>query len=137
ATARSREVGSETQLLEAADDLGLPLILKPTNLFNSLWVSFNPTRRGLLENYRAMRAEVPRYYAGIGQQGKELAVQAEEFLQGSNHSVDCLIDASGHVRTTPVVDVLTGRDIGADDFHHFARITPSALAVPEQEEAAD
>jgi hypothetical protein len=35
-----------------------------------------------------------------------------------------------------VVDVLTGRDIGIDDFHHFARLLPSRLDAEEERELA-
>jgi hypothetical protein len=30
--------------------------------------------------------------------------------------------------------VLTGQDVGIDDYHHFARLVPTRLGVPEQEE---
>ena len=50
-------------------------------------------------------------------------------MQGSNTSIDCVIDNEGNVYTTPIVDVLTGRDIGIDDYHHFARIVPSNVDI--------
>lgn len=34
----------------------------------------------------------------------------------------------------PVVDVVKGRDVGIDDYHHFARILPSRLNAAEQSE---
>ena len=38
----------------------------------------------------------------------------------------------GDVFTTPVVDVLTGKDIGHGDFFHFSRAAPSALPPESQ-----
>lgn len=51
----------------------------------------------------------------------------EEFLQGSNHSIDCTIAADGTISSFPIVDVIAGVDIDRGDFHHFARYTPSLL----------
>ena len=59
-----------------------------------------------------------------------------EYLEGENTSIDCLSDHAGRVYTTPVVDVLTGRDIGIDDFHHFARLLPSQHSSKDQDELA-
>ena len=72
----------------------------------------------------------------MGQKNQNLTVVAAEYLQGCNTSIDCLADRTGQVYTTPVVDVLTGQDVGIDDFHHFARLLPSRLSLPEQAELA-
>jgi hypothetical protein len=61
---------------------------------------------------------------------------AAEYLEGGNTSIDCVADHAGRVYTTPPVDVLTGRDVGVDDFHHFARLLPSGLSAGEQDELA-
>jgi hypothetical protein len=88
----------------------------------------------LLENYRLMLRDVPPYYEKLGKKGTPLTVVLAEYLEGSNTSIDCIADGAGRVHVTPVVDVLTGQDIGIDDYHHFARIVPSRLSTEEQKE---
>lgn len=132
--ARFHVVTGEADLLDSARRLGYPVFLQPSNVSASMWSTRNEDSTTLLTNYRAMRDEVPRYYERLGHKGKTLTVVLAEYLKGINTSVDCLMDHSGHVYTTPVVDVWTGWDIGIDDFHHFARLVPSRLPVSEQEE---
>jgi len=136
AAARFHVVNSQADLLDHAGRLGYPVFLQPANVSASMWSTCNTTPEMLLANYRAMCDEVPKYYERLGQGGKKLVVVLAEYLDGKNTSIDCLIDQSGKVYTTPVVDVLTGRDVGIDDFHHFARVVPSALPTAEQEELA-
>ena len=132
ASARFSVVATEAELLASADAFGYPVFLQPSNVSASMWSTRNDTRGALLANYRAMLDEVPRRYASQGQKGKELTVVLAEYLEGENTSIDCLSDHEGRVYPTPIVDVLTGRDIGIDDFHHFARLVPSRLGASEQ-----
>jgi biotin carboxylase len=132
AAARFHVVRSEAELMHYADELGYPVFLQPANVSASMWSTRNATRETLLGNYRAMLTEVPQYYARLGQHGKKLIVVISEYLEGDNTSIDCLIDNGGHVHTTPTIDVLTGQDVGIDDFHHFARIVPSQMNATEQ-----
>jgi biotin carboxylase len=135
-TGRFQQVQTEQQLQSFAAEVGFPLVLKPTNLSASLFISLNHSLDELLGSYRTLVAEVPQYYKRAALKDKELAIQVEEFLVGSNHSIDCWVDAAGRVLNTPVVDVLTGKDVGIDDFHHFARITPSQLSREEEAKAS-
>jgi len=132
ATARFVTVDSEASLLEAAGLLGYPVFLQPSNVAASMWSSRNPDPETLRANYRAMVQEVPEFYRKLGKSDARLTVVLAEFIEGANTSIDCVADASGQVHTTPVVDVLTGKDVGIDDFHHFARILPSRLGTAEQ-----
>jgi len=134
ASARFHVVRCEADLLNFADRLGYPVFLQPSNLAASMWSTRNADPATLLSNYRAMQSEAPRYLEALGKKDAGLTVVVAEFLEGSNTSVDCLADAAGRVYTTPVVDVLTGGDVGVDDFHHFARLVPSRLAASRQEE---
>ena len=134
--ARFHVVDSEDDLIAYAGRFGYPVFLQPSNVSASMWSTRNDGPESLLSNYRAMRVEVPRYYEKLGQKDKRLTVVVAEYLEGGNTSVDCLIDGAGHAYTTPVVDVLTGRDVGIDDFHHFARLVPSRLGAAAREELA-
>jgi hypothetical protein len=134
ASARFHVVHSEVDLLDCANRLGYPVFLQPSNLAASMWSTRNADSATLLSNYRVMQSEVPQYYEALGKKGAGLTVIAAEFLKGINTSIDCLADAAGRVYATPVVDVLTGDDVGIDDFHHFARLVPSRLAAGQQEQ---
>lgn len=134
ASARFQMVRSEGELAEQANRFGYPVFLQPSNVSASMWATRNETFHALVENYHAMKEEVPKYYSRLGQTSKVLEVVLAEYLEGPNSSVDCLVDGSGDVYTTPLVDVLTGRDIGIDDYHHFARLLPSTASGDDQEE---
>jgi biotin carboxylase len=134
AAAGFRAIGSESDLELAACEFGFPLFLQPANVSASMWATRNESLGALQQNYQTILDEVPRYYQRLGQKEKTLAIVAAEYLEGLNTSVDCLIDGAGEVYTTPAVDVLTGRDVGIDDFHHFARLLPSRLNPDQQED---
>ena len=132
--ARNQVVTSEAELLDLANGFGYPVFLQPSNVSASMWSTRNNTPDALLSNYRRMVSEVPNYYESLGQRTKTLGVILAEYMEGANTSIDCLVDRMGNVYTTPVVDAVTGQDIGIDDFHHFARLLPSRLDLREQEE---
>ena len=134
AAARCHAIHSEAELLRFSGKLGFPCFLQPSNVSASMWATRNTTPDGLLDNYRAMVSEVPRYYERLGKRGTALDVVLAEYLDGKNISIDCLMDRAGRVYTTPPVEVLTGRDVGIDDFHHFARLLPAQLSPDEKAE---
>jgi biotin carboxylase len=134
AAARFQVVNNESELIQYANQFGYPVFLQPSNVAASMWATRNTQPDMLLSNYRTMLSEVPKYYEKLGKKDTRLTVVLAEYLKGTNTSIDCLIDSEGHVHTTPVVDVLTGQDVGIDDFHHFARIVPSRLGEAEREE---
>jgi biotin carboxylase len=134
ASARFHVVDSESDLMQFANELGYPCFLQPSNVSASMWATRNTNPDMLINNYRTMLSEVPKHYQLLGKKDASLTVVLAEYLEGSNVSIDCLADRTGRVYTTPAVDVLTGRDVGIDDFHHFARVLPSRLSGPEQNE---
>ncbi|MDB6110248.1 MAG: hypothetical protein JWR69_1998 [Pedosphaera sp.] len=134
AAARFHVIHSESELIQFADQLGYPCFLQPSNVSASMWATRNTGSEMLLQNYRAMLSEVPKYYERLGKPGASLSVVLAEYLEGSNISIDCLMDNAGRVYTTPAVEVLTGKDVGIDDFHHFARLLPPRLSAKEKAE---
>lgn len=134
AAARFQPIHSEAELLLAADELGFPCFLQPANVSASMWATRNTNRDMLLANFRAIAAEVPQYYERLGKKGQQLSVALAEYMEGKNISVDCVMDQNGRVFTTPAVEVLTGQDIGLDDFHHFARVLPAGLSDREEKD---
>ena len=133
AGARFHPIHSEAELLQHAEKLGYPCFLQPANVSASMWATRNSDPKMLLANYRTIANEVPKYYEWLGKKGQALSVVLAEYLHGRNVSMDCIMDRSGRVYPTPAVEVLTGKDLGLDDFHHFARLLPARLSVEEQQ----
>ena len=120
-------VHSREDLQAFAASHQFPLILKPANLAKSLLVTKNDTLEELLANYdKALGLLDSTYKKYAPNNTPKLLV--EEFLEGSVHSVDAFIDATGepHVLEN-VVDYQTGYDIGYDDNFHYSRLLPSRL----------
>ncbi|HEY5041135.1 MAG TPA: hypothetical protein VIK53_03960 [Verrucomicrobiae bacterium] len=130
--AKFHVIHSEAELLKFANELGYPCFLQPSNVSASMWATRNIDAEMLLANYRVMLDEVPKYYQRLGKPGARLSVVLAEYMEGSNISIDCLMDHAGRVYTTPAVEVLTGKDVGIDDFHHFARVLPPRLDAEEK-----
>ncbi|MDB5323529.1 MAG: biotin carboxylase [Phycisphaerales bacterium] len=135
-SARFSVIDSEDGLMTFANEVGYPVFLQPSNVSASMWSTRNNSAEMLLASYRTMRSEVPQHYQDLGQKAQRLTVVAAEYMEGRNISIDCVADHGGQVYTTPPVDVLTGQDVGIDDFHHFARLLPSRLSADEQAELA-
>src|SRR5207302_2530854 len=131
--ARFHPVHSESELLRFAGELGFPCFLQPANVSASMWATRNTTPEILLENYRAIVSEVPAYYERLGKKGTALSVSLAEYMEGKNISIDCLMDKTGKVYTTPPVEVLSGKDVGLDDYHHFARLLPPRLTQQDED----
>ncbi len=145
ATSAFALVNSATEVLEFARTHRWPLVLKPTNLHASKFVSINHNVDELMASYQHAVAQISALNQlernldadlkaeTFTSQDETTFLQIEEFMQGTNHSVDCLIDQYGRVYATPVVDVIVGIEIGKADFHHFARRTPSLLSVRQEQ----
>ncbi len=133
-TARFQQIHSEGELVHVAEEIGYPVFLQPSNVSASMWSTRNNDKDSLLRNYRSIVEDVPKYYERLGKKETKLSVLLAEYVEGKNTSIDCLVQQDGSVVTTPIVDVLTGRDVGINDYHHFARILPSNLTTEEQTE---
>lgn len=112
-------------LLTRQDELPYPFILKPANLYSSLFVRCIHDLEELLDYSHKEWPALQRYAAGKCRESDQLLL--EEYLLGSNHSIDCAISPDGTISSFPIVDVITGMDLDRADFHHFARYTPSVL----------
>lgn len=130
-TGRYESVTSLDDALQFADVVGYPVVLKPAQLYHSLYVTPCSDKDALRGAFRKLMAGVPQHADAL--RGGSVLLQVEEFLRGSDHSVD-VIAQSGITRPTPLVDVIVGATLGASDFHHFARISPSVRHPEEQRE---
>jgi hypothetical protein len=129
-TGRYAGVSTLTDALMFAGDVGYPVVLKPAQLYNSLHVTPCSDAGALRAAFTDLMAKLPRHKDAL--QDGRVSLQVEEYLHGSDHSVDVIAQA-GTLRPTPVIDVVAGAACGAADFHHFARISPSTLPSDRQE----
>lgn len=129
--AACRVVGNAAEAAAAAAELGGSVIVKPSHLTGSFFVRRCDTPDQAAAAYAATAARLPAHCRANRVTDVPAEILVEEFLPGSNHSVDCLV-LDGQVWSTPVVDVVTGHDLDGGDFHHFARTTVSRLTADEQ-----
>lgn len=124
-------VESRESLIEFASSHDFPLILKPANLAKSLLVTKNNSLDELLANYDNACILAEETYRSYAPNSTPKFI-VEEFLEGSIHSVDAFVDATGtpHI-LNQVVDYITGYDIGFDDNFHYARLLPSRLSTDD------
>ncbi|TAX63534.1 ATP-grasp domain-containing protein [Rhizobium leguminosarum] len=131
-TSASTIVSNENDIGTFAEKHGYPIILKPTNLFGSMFVTKGYSLAELLENFWWMSGEIRAHLDANGRSEEPVEIQAEAYLDGSSHSVDCVVDGSGTPYPSEIVDVLTERDFGDDRVQHFARYAPSTLNLEQQ-----
>ncbi|MYW01136.1 ATP-grasp domain-containing protein [Streptomyces sp. SID3343] len=125
-TCRTGAVRDRAEALDTAARIGYPVVLKPGNLYGSYFVTLCADPARLCDAYEHLATQLPGFAREHDITDVAAEILVEEFMPGTNHSVDCLAH-DGTISTTPVVDVVTGADMGGTDFHHFARITPSSL----------
>lgn len=117
---------TKKEVTRVIDKVGFPMIVKPANLVASLFVQIcyheeelqqvlNKTFRKLNQAYKKDRRL------------EEPTVMAEEYMDGDMYSIDSYVNSRGVVYHCPLVRVITGRDIGHDDFYNYKQITPTAL----------
>jgi hypothetical protein len=126
-----RVVRGAAEARAAALEIGCPVVVKPSHLTGSFFVRRCATPDAAAAAYAATEQRLPAHCRANRVHDVPAEILVEEFLAGSNHSVDCLV-LDGQVWSTPVVDVVTGHDLGGADFHHFARTTASRLGPDQQ-----
>ena len=109
-----------------AAKVGFPLIIKPTNLAQSMLVSlcyheeeFGKVLGKAFQKIGALYKE--RKFA------REPTILAEQFMDGDMYSIDAYVSARGKVYCCPIIRVLTGRSRGRDDFSNYLATTVHSL----------
>ncbi|MEU8887911.1 ATP-grasp domain-containing protein [Streptomyces sp. NPDC048442] len=136
-TGRFEAVVSAAEVVEFGETHGWPVVLKPATLYSSLFVVTVTGPQDAATVFARVQDGVAAHVRAKQLPERFTALQVEEFLAGSNHSVDLVVDREGVAHPSPVVDVLTGADLGGEDFHHFARYAPSRAPAPAQRQMAD
>lgn len=119
--------------------VGFPMIIKPTNLAGSLFVSICYHEEDLEKTLKATLGKLKKAYERDGRL-EEPKIIVEEFMDGDMYSVDSYVTARGRVEHCPLVKVKTGKAIGHDDFYGYLQITPPLFkraTVEKAEQAAE
>lgn len=106
--------------------IGLPLIVKPTNLGASLFVAVCYHEEELEKTLATIFRKIRKAYKLDGR-SEEPKVIAEQFMEGDMYSVDSYVDSRGTIYHCPLVRVTTGKEIGHDDFFGYKQVTPTIL----------
>ncbi|HEX8182782.1 MAG TPA: ATP-grasp domain-containing protein [Candidatus Saccharimonadales bacterium] len=105
-----------------------PVMLKPTNLMKSLFITKNNSLDELQRNYN----EMVRQLAGLHDKLYTMTppeIIIEECLIGSMHTVAGYADADGNPHLfEQVVDCVTGQDVGFHENYIYSRQLPSILS---------
>lgn len=117
---------SKNDLESISKKIGFPCILKPAHLSKSRLVTVSQNKNELKKNLNNTFSVINKVYKKWRIKPNPL-ILAEEMMIGKMYSVDVCIDNRQKIYFTPVVDLITARDIGISDFHHYARILPSSL----------
>lgn len=103
--------------------VGFPMIIKPTNLAASLFVSICYHEEDLEKTVKNTITKLQKAYENDGRL-EEPRIIVEQFMEGDMYSIDSYVTARGKVEHCPLVKVKTGKTIGHDDFYGYLQITP-------------
>ncbi len=109
-----------------AKKIGFPLIIKPTNLASSRFVSICYHEEELETTLSRTLKDIKKAYVSEHHLVTPRVI-AEEYMDGDMYSVDSYVDSRGKVYHCPLVKVITGKKIGHDDFYNYLQMTPSSL----------
>ncbi|MFZ2970444.1 MAG: ATP-grasp domain-containing protein [Minisyncoccia bacterium] len=126
--------------LKEADNIskkiGFPCITKPLNLTHSRLVIKSDNLIELRNNLKNTFAKIEKVYKSVHSESKPM-VLAEEYMEGEMYSIDAYITPNGKIYLTPIVKVVTGKDVGIDDFFNFYRIAPADISLEEEKMAQE
>ncbi|HEY0964503.1 MAG TPA: ATP-grasp domain-containing protein [Candidatus Paceibacterota bacterium] len=114
--------------------IGFPLIIKPTNLAASRFVSICYHEEELETTLRRTFRDIKKAYEQDDRL-EDPKVIAEEYMEGDMFSIDTYVNSRGNVYHCPLVKVTTGKKIGHDDFYNYLQMTPSGLKTESIERA--
>ena len=119
--------------------VGFPMVVKPTNLGGSLLVAICYHEEELDKTLRTIFRKIKKAYKG-DKRVEEPKIIAEEYMEGDMYSIDSYVNSRGDVYHCPLVRVITGKNIGHDDFYNHRQTTPTALkktSIEKAESAAE
>ncbi|MCD5382324.1 MAG: ATP-grasp domain-containing protein [Candidatus Pacebacteria bacterium] len=108
------------------EKIGFPMIVKPTNLAGSMLVTECYHEEDLERALRTGFRKIKKVYNENGR-GEAPNLMVEAYMEGDMYSVDAYVNARGTIHFCPMVKVVTGKNIGHDDFYNYMHLTPTAL----------
>lgn len=114
--------------------VGFPMIIKPTNMAASLFVTICYHEEELEQALRTVFRRIKAAYERDNRV-EEPKVIAEEYMDGDLYSIDSYVDSRGKVYHCPLVRQVTAKKIGHDDFYNYLQMTPTGLKVGTVERA--
>lgn len=127
---------TEEELQRVIDLVGLPMIVKPTNLAQSLLINVCHHRDELRKAVKDTLKSIDKVYEENGRM-EQPRIIAEQYMEGLQYSIDAYVSARGKVTCCPLVRQKTGHDIGRDDFFGYLQSTPTALSSTTVKKAED
>lgn len=116
------------------EKIGFPMIIKPTNLAASLFVTICYHEEELEHALGVAFRKIKKAYEH-DKRIEDPKIIAEEYMEGDMYSIDSYVNTRGEVMHCPLVRVKTGKDIGHDDFFNYLQVTPTALKKESIEKA--
>jgi len=130
------KLNTKTERKRVVDKVGFPMVIKPTNLAGSLFVTVcyheDELEKALVNSFRKLKTAYKK-----DSRLEEPKIIAEEYIEGDLYSIDSYVDSRGHVYHCPLVRQKTAREIGRDDFYNYLQITPTALKAGTIEKAQE
>jgi biotin carboxylase len=108
--------------------IGFPMIIKPTNMAASLFVTICYHEEELDYALRTVFRKIKKAYENDNRL-EEPKVIAEEYMEGDLYSIDSYVDSRGKVYHCPLVLQVTAKKIGRDDFYNYLQMTPTGLKL--------
>jgi hypothetical protein len=125
---------SKKERARIAAKVGFPLIIKPTNLAQSMLVSICYHEEEFEKTLTKAFQKVQKIYEERKYE-RPPTIIAEHFMDGDMYSMDAYVTARGKVYTCPIIKVLTSRSRGRDDFSNYLHTTVHNLKKSSVERA--
>lgn len=116
--------------------IGFPCITKPLSLTKSRLVVKSNDIEELEINLKNTFGKINEVYKSVHSESKPM-VLVEEYMKGKLYSIDAYVSPGGKIYLTPIVGIMTGKDIGIDDFFNYYRIVPADINKREEKKAQE
>jgi len=115
-------------------EIGFPCITKPLNLTKSRLVIKSDNIDDLKKNLKQTFQKINEVYKNVHSESNPKTL-AEEYMEGDLYSIDAYVSSKGKIYFTPIVKVVTGKDIGIDDFFNYYRALSAGISENEEKRA--
>lgn len=103
--------------------IGFPLIVKPTNLASSMFVTICYHEEELQKTLRSMFRRLRVAYKKDTRL-EQPRIIAEQYMDGDLYSIDSYVGSRGGVTHCPLVKQVTAKKLARDDFYNYIQSTP-------------